>query len=322
MSFENIRGQDRAIAFLKGAIENKKVSHAYIFLGMRGVGRKLAALNFAKMMNCSALEGTEPCDRCVSCRKIDEANHPDIFVIKSEKENGSIGIDKMRDVINNIGLKPYEARKKVYIVDGAEAMTQDASNALLKTLEEPPTDSVLILIAEDLARLFRTIISRSQVVRFSPLDKSLIEGILRSDHSADEKEARVLSCLSSGSLGRALKFLDEDFDDKRSTVIDGIFKRTFFDSDFEGVSRDDFRIYLDIILTLYRDMLAVKAGAGEEALINADRAGRIRKEADNLSPEHIDEVIKQVILTQSFFDQNANAKLAMSVLGMKVEDIK
>ena len=317
MSFKDIKGQSEAIAFLKSSIENNKIAHAYIFLGPGGIGKKMTALNFAKALNCSADVAKKPCDGCVSCKKIDGRNHPDVFLLKPEKEGASIGIDRIRALIRDIGLKPYEANKKVYIIDDADAMTQEASNALLKTLEEPPSGSVIILVTENTNLLLPTIVSRSQGVRFFSLGVDEVKNILMKDYKLDGRMAQVLSHISSGRLGSAIKYKDGDFFDKRSRIIKGLIDNTLFDSDFDGLSKGDLKLYLDIMLTWYRDVLVAKVGdTSPEALINIDEKDAVSDQARRLDFGHLDSIIKQIISTGLFLEQNANPKLAMSMLAL------
>lgn len=316
MSFKDIKGQNSAIGFLKNSSVNGRTSHAYIFLGPSGVGRKLTALNFAKFLNCHAPDDNRPCDECPSCRKVDSRNHPDIFLVSPEKAGASIGIDKIRAVIKNVGLKPYEARTKVYIIDDSSSMTQEAQNAFLKTLEEPPSDSVLIFISDKQGGLLPTIESRSQVVKFFPIDADTVKEILKNNYKLDDAKAQMLSRISAGSIDAALRYKDEKFFKKRSQVLDGITDGSLFDSDFEGLSKPDLRSYLDIMLTWYRDILVTKADPTlKSLLVNADRTRIIEEEALRMDFAFLDKAIKQVILTGQFLDQNINPKLAMSTLG-------
>lgn len=321
MSFRDIKGQDSAIRFLKNTIENNRTAHAYIFLGSSGVGRKKTALNFAKALNCLSESPDKPCGQCASCKKIERFNHPDIFLLSPEKKGSSIKIERMRELIKNIGLKPYEAKMKVYIIDDAHQMTQEAENALLKTLEEPPSESILILITEDLSLLFQTIVSRSQVVRFFPLGLDEVKEILIKEYKIDAAQAHILSHLSSGSIGEALKYKDEKFFDRRESLIRGLLKNAFLDLDFDDVPKEDLRLSLDIMLTWYRDILVRKLGLDDSRVVNIDKLDNISKEAKRLDADYLDGIIREIILTNSFLDQNANPKLAMSVLGLKIGDI-
>jgi len=319
LSFKDIKGQDKAVSFLKSVLENNRFSQAYIFFGPNGVGKKLTALNFAKAFNCAIPVGQRPCDACVSCRKIDASNHPDVFLLVPEKEDASIKIDQVREVIKNISLKAYEARKKVYIIDDAHLMTPEAQNALLKTLEEPPSDSVLILITDNMESLFSTIVSRSQVVKFFPFAVAEVKDILTQVYKIDAVKAHILAHISSGMLGEALRQNDEDFFKKRSRIIKGLEDRTFFDWEFEGLSRPDLKLYLDVMLTWYRDILIAKTGLTEEAaFVNIDKRDAVLNEAARADFAFLDSIIKQIISTNSFLEQNANPKLAMSVLGLQI----
>lgn len=321
MSFRNIKGQDNAIGFLKRTIQQDRIAHAYIFFGPGGVGKKLTALNFAKALNCVDPSKNGACGECASCKKIDALNHPDILLLELEKEESFIKIDRIREIIKDIGLKPYEGRKKVYIIDNADAMRHDAANALLKTLEEPASESILILITEKLKALLPTVISRAQVLKFYPLAKEELERILMSEYKMDKTSSHVLSCLSSGRLGESLKYKSSSFIDKRSLVINGLMNRTLFNSDLGELSKSDLRLYLDIMLTWYRDIMITKAGfEGTDALVNIDREAAILNEAGRTEFGKLENAIRQIILTNSFLDQSANAKLAMAVLGVKLMD--
>ncbi|MDD5436620.1 MAG: DNA polymerase III subunit delta' [Candidatus Omnitrophica bacterium] len=319
MSFKDIRGQDSAAEFLKRSVKNNKVSHAYIFAGPSGVGKKFAAINFAKAVNCLDPKDGDPCDSCVQCKKIDASNHPDVLIFSPAKEDASFGIDKIRLLTKQIGMKPYEGLKKVYILDSADSMTQEAQNSLLKTLEEPPPESVLILIAESFTAVFATIRSRAEKVRFFPVADKETLAILTDIHKIDKEKAVILARVSSGSIGKALKYNTDDFFKARKQMIDGLEKGTLADLDFDNLPRSELRFRLDVILTWYRDALVAKAGAqGSSELVNGDRLGPIREFAARSSFEALNNMIEQVILTGSFLDENANPKLAMSVLGMNL----
>jgi len=323
MSFRGIKGQDRVIAFLKEAIKNSRIAHAYLFLGPEGVGKKTTALNFAKAINCSSLTEDGPCDACDSCRKIDSRNHPDIFTVEPEKKGGSIKIDRIRELIRKTGFKSYEGRKKVSIIDSADSMTEEAANAILKTLEEPPPESVFILIAENLSYIFPTIRSRSEIIKFYPLGIDEIKRVLLSEYKIDEVKAHILSHLSSGSLGRALRLKETDIFERREMLLESLEKEAFLDLDFDNLSREELILDLDIILTWYRDIMTAKIGNEDGAFfINIDRADALRKKAGESEEAKIEGVINQIISTGYFLEQNANQKLAMSVLGLKLQEAK
>lgn len=321
MSFQDIKGEGSAISFLKNAASGGRVASAYIFLGPSGCGKKLTALNFAKLLNCASPLGGEPCEKCASCVKINSSAHPDILVLEKEEKKTDFGIDVVFEAIRSASLKPYEARKKVYILDDADIMSEPAQNAVLKTLEEPPQNLVLILMVEDINSVSETIKSRSQIVKFFPMPPADIEKILRDDHKTDARAARVLSRLSMGSIGKALENSKNGFLEKRAKVIDGLKGHRIFDYDFEKMKRDDFAGYLDIMLSWYRDLLVTKALAGESAdILNVDKAEDIKKEARRLSFEYLDNAVNAIADAKDHLNRNANPKLTMNVLGIRLEE--
>ncbi len=320
LSFESLKGQDSAVNYLKASLKNNRISHAYIFSGPDGVGKRLAAINFAKALNCGNTRSDSPCDQCSSCKNIDSSKHPDIVTMKA-KEEGSIKIEDVRALIKNVYLKPFEARKKVYIIESAEYMRHESANAMLKTLEEPPADSVIILLTENIKSLFHTIVSRCQVVKFFPLKLKEIGEILTREHSLSQKDAHTLAHLSGGRLGEALKLKEEDMLTKRSLLIDRILSGSMADFDFDDIPKEDVKVSLDMILTWYSDILKAKAGAGDYMLVNIDKKDIISNEAGKLGFDRIEDIINSVISAMTHIDQNANQKLAMSVLGMKIKQV-
>ena len=353
MSFASLKGQCSAIGYLKASLESGRISHAYIFSGADGVGKRIAALNFAKALNCDNVKSGEPCDQCLSCKKIDSSKHPDICVLSpkdegdaiktlryaqglyperpSAKAQGSpefiegrsrgIKIEHVRAIIKDMYLKPFEAKKKVYIIEAAQDLKHEAANALLKTLEEPPADSNIILLTENIKALLHTIVSRSQVVKFFPLKMKEAQDILVKEYSLAEDDAHILSHLSGGRLGLALKLKDGDVLTKRDLLINKISSGLKDDFDFDDIPKNDARICLDMMLAWYRDILNLKAGAEDYMLVNVDKKDIISNKAKTLSFDYLEDVINNIISTAAYIDKNANQKLAMSVLGMNIKQV-
>ncbi len=315
MSFRDIKGQDRAISFLRDAVSKGKTAHAYIFAGPNGVGKKAVAVNFAKLLNClSALDG-EPCDACSQCRKIDAFNHPDLVLLKPRKELSEIRIEDIHSLIKDISLKPFEARKKIYIIDEAHRMNEESSNAVLKTLEEPPSDSVLILITDRITRLASTIVSRSQIIRFFPLKKSNIEDILKTKHGLDEGRSRILANIAFGSVAAALRYNKEEMLEKRDIFLNSLSEGRIVDMNLEGLPKEEAKLYLNMMLLWYRDLMVARAGlGGMSVLVNADKEKAVSKAARAMDSETIEEIMATIIATDSLLDQNINTKIAMSAL--------
>lgn len=324
MSFGSLKGQDRAVAFLKSVVESGRVANSYIFVGPSGCGRKTAAINFAKMLNCSAPVNAEPCDECHFCKKISDMACPDVKILVKDKDKSEIGIDIILEAVRSIALKPYEARWKVYIIDGADEITDEAANAVLKTLEEPPPSAVLVLVAGNYESLLPTIRSRSQTVKFFPVPTTDIERILVDAHNIDKESAKLFSRLSFGSVGRALQFSKGDFLADRLSVLEKLKRGTFFSSDLDALKRDALRSRLGIMLSWYRDILVTKASdaaldrAGRRNspdIINFDKAADIKDSAGSMEFDYLQSAIDRILETMDALDKNANPKLAMAALG-------
>jgi len=221
--FENIIGQTKAKSILESQLKTARVGHAYLFLGSEGIGRKKTALEFAKALNCASNSyNTLPCSLCESCRKIDNNNHPDVTVVNfkwqalaldEEEKESSIGIKTIEKVQKVISLKKNEAKYRVVIIDPAEALTLDAANRLLKTLEEPPEKTIIILLAKNRHNLPQTIVSRTQIINFSPLADRELTDYLTENYGMDHDNATSAMQSADGSITEALKVI-ESKDDK------------------------------------------------------------------------------------------------------------
>src|SRR4030043_1378762 len=178
MSFKNVLGHSKPIALLQRAIRNEKVVNSYLFLGSEGIGKKYVALQFAKALNCleTEAEGGDACDHCTSCKKIDHALHPDVLLIEPEGQN--IKVDQVRQLQKELAYKPYEGKRRVCILTAADRMAPNMSNILLKTLEEPPLHTVIILLTNHPRLLLPTILSRCQTIRFNSLPIPLVSNWL------------------------------------------------------------------------------------------------------------------------------------------------
>lgn len=317
MSLRDIRGQDRAVSFLKGSFASDRIAQAFIFHGPKGVGKCLTALNFAKAVNCASPGEAGSCDSCPSCRKISSLSHPDVSVLRPEKEGGSVGIDEIRALIKDIGLKPYELRKKFYIIDGF--MKEEAANAVLKTLEEPPSDSVIIIIAESLEDLLPTIASRSQTVKFFPLKAEEVIEILVEVHGIEKEKAHVIAHLSSGRPGEAVRYKDGALLERREEVLAAVAAGALLDLNLDKLPRHELKACLNVMLAWYRDMLVAKtAGSGGPEFFNVDRKDEIARQAAATGADKICGAITQILKTSSYLDRNANPKLALAALGASI----
>ncbi|MCP4481497.1 MAG: hypothetical protein GY817_01535 [bacterium] len=204
IAFSKVIGQERAVTILGNIIKHKKIAHSYIFTGSNSSGKTLAALEFAKLLNCDAAG----CDQCLSCKKINRFNHPEVKLYTREKAN--ISIDLIRDIQRSLQFTNTEAKYRVFIIEDAERMTKEANNCFLKTLEEPPAFTVIILLTSSFTGLLKTIISRCQVVTFQPLSyQSKFKIIKNNPASVDYANDQIKNAIITAgqSLKDAFSFL-------------------------------------------------------------------------------------------------------------------
>ena len=196
VSFADILGQDSAVTQLQAALQRDRLAHAYLLHGPKGTGKRLTALEFTRALYCTA--GTDgACDACATCRKIANRNHPDVLLI--EPEGAAVRIEAIRTIQNRLSYKPYESERTTVIIDGCEVLSLPASNALLKTLEEPPGNALLLLLASRKEALPLTIISRCRLLPFRPLAAQHIESLL-CQRGIDTETARSAALLAQGSM--------------------------------------------------------------------------------------------------------------------------
>lgn len=201
-------GHQWAVDLLREHIRARRVRHAYLFTGPRGVGRRTLALRFAQALQCSTPpEPGVPCGQCATCRRIAAGQHPDLFIVQAEREGGTLQVDQVRALQGQLALAPYEGPYRVALLLRFEEAHPAAANALLKTLEEPPGSVVLLLTAESAEALLPTIVSRCEVLRLRPLAPEVVAQALAQAHGVPEAQARLLAHLAGGRPGQALRWM-------------------------------------------------------------------------------------------------------------------
>ena len=330
--FNNIIGHEFQKNLLKRAAKENRVSHAYLFSGPDGVGKKLLALEFAKALNCAsdkAYSQAEECD-CASCRKVDKGIHPDVVLVEYQGVS-DIKVDQIREgVEDKLFLKPFEGSYKVVIVDESERMNRSAQNAFLKTLEEPPPKSVIILLTSRPQALLPTIRSRCQNVGFSELPYESILRILESGSDLAQEDLELSSRLSAGSPGLALKFDKELIEWRKDLLI----KLSELDCrsakdiaeltesmPTESTAEDSERLKLavDFISFWLRDLIMIKIGAGTEHITHTDIIEESERAASGLGTDQI--LKKQEYLERTWNDifyANSNKRLSLENLFIKL----
>ncbi len=316
MPLSEIKSQERATDILKASVSEKKIAHAYLFIGPDGVGKHSAAIEFAKLVNC-ALKKNDNCGKCASCTKIKNTTHPDIFIISAEEGQRIIPIDKIRELSSRLSLKPFEARYRVAIID-AQSLNEESSNALLKTLEEPGPDMVFILIAVNASALSDTIVSRCQVVRFRPLSRHDVIGILRADFDFDEKEAGFLADLSGLNIKKALLLKTQDALLLKNSILDEFISDVVVpetgNQSMINLDRDMQLDSMDILLSFYRDALVYKYTGDVSMIMNMDRQSEVLEFAKREDEQSLNTAIDYIREAKVSLEANVNSKLAVKLL--------
>jgi len=318
-----IRGHEGVRALFREVIGHGRVAHAYILVGKPGIGKRLLARELGQALNCER-PGYPPDGACLSCRKIRDHQHPD--VIEVEAEGKTLKVDQVRELCGQLRYKPFEGRTKVAILAEAERMNPAAMNALLKTLEEPPAGTVLILTALSLESLLPTVISRCQVVRVQPLSTAVVEEMLMEKIQVERSEARLLAVLSEGSVGKALSLDREFFVEGRRRIISRFLELSasspsaLLDYAEELAKlREDPEEVMDVLATLYRDLLLTKAGL--TAAVHADLVPAVQAAAGRSAPETIVAGLEQIERGRRRLRQNANPRLTLAALTLALKGV-
>ena len=324
MPFRDIYGQERQIEVLQNAIRRERVPHAYLFHGIPGIGKRTTAWGLAAALNCPE-ENADFCGQCPSCRKVDRGTHPDIMVIESG--GVFIKIDQIRDLQNQVQFKPFEGRKKVFIIVDADRMNDASANALLKTIEEPSPSNVLILTTSRLHKLPQTIVSRCQKVRFRPLRPGRVASFLSDTEEMDAVSAQAVAAAAGGSIGRALEIRKDSLRDFKDEVA-GILSAgpapldMIFLADRFGKDRDAVLQRLDIFREWYRDMLVYRELGDVDSLMHPDIAEATKACAGRRTGVEILSDIKTIRDAQSAIEQSANRQLIVESMVFRLSNVR
>ncbi|MFH1752723.1 MAG: DNA polymerase III subunit delta' [Candidatus Omnitrophota bacterium] len=322
MSLKDIKFQDRAIEFLTASMEKDRLSGSLLFFGPDSVGKSTAALMVAKALNCCMGSPSYSCDSCTSCRKIDGKNHPDVHWIVPEGAGNKIKIERIRALKENMALKPFEGKAKFFIIEDADQLSDSAANSLLKILEEPPKDSYIILISDDLYKILPTIRSRCQWVLFSQARPDDLKSFLAKERKMPEKEALLLARLSEGRIGKAIKMKEAGSIEWKNEVIDRFTEdNIIFHEDplFFDNKREEMLGIMDVLVSWYRDIFILSNGRDRSLVVNADRIEELESRSRSLSADNVNNILREVLQARSDIAGNVNPKLVFSSLVCHLE---
>ncbi len=326
-TFRDIIGQEQLKEHLQNALETGKISHAYIIDGEKSSGKEFIAKVFATALQCEQ-GGKDPCGQCHSCKQALSDNHPDIIRITHEKPN-TISVDDIREQLNSdVAIKPYSSKYKVYIVNDADKMTPQAQNALLKTLEEPPVYTVILLLTSNINALLPTILSRCVVLHMKPVADALIRKYLMEELQVTDYKAEVCVAFARGNVGKAKALASsEDFENIKAdalSMLKYVQEMELYEMMAAVKKITEYKLYitdyLDICAVWYRDVLLFKATNDVNHLIFKEETQTIRKIAQRTSYEGIERVIDALEKAKKRLDANVNFELTMELLLLEMKE--
>ena len=324
---EDILGNEHIVEHFKKAIENNKISHAYIINGEKGMGKRTVAKAFAMTLLCEE-KGTVPCMKCHSCVQALTDNNPDLIMITPDKPT-TLSIDHIRQtLVNDVELKPYSNSHKVYIVEDAELMNNAAQKAILKTIEEPPEYAVIILLTTNISALLQTVLSRCVKLDMQPLKKEVIKKYLMEKEKVVDYQADIAVSFAGGNLGKAIELSkSQDF----AEMLDEVIQLLRYIKDMQAyevvaavkrASEYKFRFtdYIDLMILWFRDVLVYKASQNVNELIFKDEIQTIKKHAAKSSYNGIEHILEAMNKAKLRLKANVNFDVAIEMMFLTIRD--
>ena len=329
MGFNDVAGQRVIIESLRNAIKNDMISNGYVFSGPKGCGKKLMAFIFAMAANCTGAVSDRPCGTCSSCIRTKSGNYPNIEIVKPT--GLSIKIKQIRQIVSDTAKKPFESGYKVIIIENAEKMTHDAQDAFLKTLEEPPANTVFLLLADNQNLLLPTIVSRCQVYQFKPVPlkemKAFIEA--RYDFPASDIESAVR--YSKGITGKALEILQDKESLKARTVYIDILDKALTEKVGEAQlmaaavveSKEAAERFLEFSQGWFRDVMVLREsqGSNNQLIINIDSLEKLSKHNSVLTEVKLNSIIEIVKDTMRYVKFNVGIKNSIDGMLFNIAEV-
>jgi DNA polymerase-3 subunit delta' len=297
-------------------VKSERLAHAYLLAGPSQVGKTKIALGIAKLVICEkpTPEGLF-CDQCSTCVTIGKGNHPDIHVLSVEAGE-TIKIADIRSLLDQMSLMPFMAQKKIFIVRNVEQLTHEAANALLKTLEEPSLNSLLLLTSSALDKTLDTIKSRCQIMYMTAPSSENLKNVLVRQHNLDASSAHFLSHLAQGSIGKALRLKEEDLWQRKNALLDEFLLSrepdVFIKKNLS--EENEVREFIDLLLSWIRDAILIKSQVEDKRIVHLDRLEDLRKFSKLYSFEDLNNIFKAVVNTNKMLAENFNVKIPLLII--------
>lgn len=317
--FSEVYGNASVLLNLKNAVAYKRVAHCYMLCGADGLGKRMIAKAFAKSIQCEA-KGAYPCGVCASCKQIENENHPDVVYVRHEKPT-VFGVDDIREGLNrSIVIKPYKSEKKIYILEDGELLNAQAQNAMLKTIEEPPSYAVILILTSNREVFLPTILSRCVELSLQPVqDDDIVRCLTKRGFNMDLNRDEVLR-FAGGNIGRAIAYLeDEEYQKLMQDVQEILYGLPDANSadirqDVEKLSayKEQMPLILEQIRLWFRDVFLCKMGYSPEH--EGAVSGHIKEQSERYQYEELPQILKEIEAFQTRLRVNVNMELSMEVM--------
>ncbi len=332
MRFSEIVGHDRVKDVLMRSVLERRIGHAYVFEGPKGVGRLSTAKAFAQVLICENPTSVGACGECANCKMCANDSHPDVRIISnqlydSSKKSTDILVDTVRNMKNEIYIKPYSAERKVYIVPCADTMNVYAQNSLLKVLEEPPRYCTIILIAENSDMFLPTILSRTVTLHFGELSSDEVcEYIHRLYPELDMNSVNVKANICGGSIGKALELVgDSSAEDLRKEAIGELVnllnkgRRSIYDFTlFLKRNKNEISFIMSVMKSFFRDLMRIKSLGEDYGIINSDIILELKNFNENVSEKSTLRFLEILFKYEDYFSKNLNYATAVQCMSMEL----
>lgn len=317
MGFAELIGHSKQLQSMRAALANQRLHHAYLFTGPEGVGKRTIALALAKAVHCSELTG-DYCGRCVNCASIIDSNHPDVRFVQTLPGKKEISIQQVREIERELRFRSFSGKRKIAIVDPAASMNVAAQNALLKTLEEPPENSLIVLVTPNAGGLLPTLRSRCLRLSFAPLSRAQVAAFLQAEQKIKAEEAEVLAAMSMGSIGVAVNLDQQALSEKRR-IWTGMLS-ALKAKDYQGAmaaaealaaSREEALEFLNWAESWYRDLLIHGVTREADELVNLDMLPQIEQHSAEFGAKRALGALARITEATAGIQRNLNRRMVL-----------
>ena len=317
MGFADIIGHSRQLAPLRAALGSRRLHHAYLFVGPEGVGKHTIAMVLAQAVHCVE-RNDDGCGRCAQCERIINGNHPDVRMVGRLEGKKEITIQQVREIERELRYRSFEGERKIAVVDPAGAMNPAAQNALLKTLEEPPENSLIILITPNGGELLPTLRSRCLRLSFAPLSRTQIAEFLKRNGGVSDRDVDVIAAMGMGSIGRAVGLKNGEWMDKRRSwgavlgqLSGGDYQAAMAEAEALATDREETLEFFRWVDSWFRDLLVYTVTRGQERIVNLDMLAEIEQQVRGVGGTRALRALEEIAAASAAIQRNLNRRMVL-----------